>query len=64
MSVVGAPSCFESHPAPKPPRELAEHRCIGYRLDKSGRFYARDFEEQGRRFEVCVEGPLVFNNRS
>jgi len=34
MSVVGAPSYFENHPAPKTPRELAAHRCISYRLVK------------------------------
>ena len=62
MSVVGAPSYFESHPAPKTPRQLAEHRCIRYRLVKSGGLYAWDFEEKGRGFEVRVEGPLVFNN--
>jgi len=52
----------KSHPAPKTPRELAEHRCIRYRLVKSGGLYAWDFEEKGRGFEVRVEGPLVFNN--
>src|SRR4029077_20504247 len=62
MSVVGAPSYFEAHPAPKTPRQLAEHRCIRYRLVKSGGLYAWDFEEKGRRFEVRVEGPLVLNN--
>ena len=62
MSVVGAPSYFEDYPAPKNPRDLASHRCIRYRLVKSGGLYAWDFEEKTRRFEVRVEGPLVLNN--
>jgi len=62
MAVVGAPSYLAEHPAPRTPRELAGHRCINYRLMKSGGLYAWDFEEKGRAFEVRVEGPLVFNN--
>jgi len=62
MAVVGAPSYFADHPVPRTPRELAGHRCINYRLVRSGGLYAWDFEEKGRPFEVRVEGPLVFNN--
>ena len=62
MAVVGAPSYFADHPRPRTPRDLAGHRCINYRLVRSGGLYAWEFEEQGRRFEVRVEGPLVFNN--
>ncbi|MDB5616658.1 LysR family transcriptional regulator [Tardiphaga sp.] len=62
MSVVGAPSYFEEHAVPKTPRDLADHRCINYRLVRSGGLYAWDFEEKGRSFEVRVAGPLVFNN--
>jgi DNA-binding transcriptional LysR family regulator len=46
----------------KTPRDLAAHRCINYRLIRSGGLYAWDFEEKGRPFEVRVDGPLVFNN--
>ena len=62
MAVVGAPAYFANHPLPKTPRELAGHRCINYRLVRSGGLYAWEFEEKGRRFEVRVDGPLVFNN--
>ena len=62
MSVVGAPSYFAEHPEPRTPRELSGHRCINYRLVRSGGLYAWDFENKGRPFEVRVEGPLVFNN--
>lgn len=62
MSVVGAPSYFDAHPAPRTPRELSGHRCINYRLVKTGGLYAWDFEEDGKAFKVRGEGPLVFNN--
>ena len=62
MAVVGAPSYFADHPVPRTPRELAGHRCINYRLVKSGGLYAWDFEEKGRPFAVRVDGPLAFNN--
>jgi DNA-binding transcriptional LysR family regulator len=62
MAVVGAPSYFAVHTAPQTPRELSGHRCINYRHIKSGGLYAWDFEEEGRPFQVRVEGPLIFNN--
>jgi DNA-binding transcriptional LysR family regulator len=62
MSVVGAPSYFTDHPAPSTPRDLARHRCINYRLIRSGGLYAWDFKNRGRPFQVRVEGPLIFNN--
>jgi DNA-binding transcriptional LysR family regulator len=62
MAVVGAPSYFADHQVPRTPRELAGHRCINYRHVRSGGLYAWDFEENGRPFEVRVEGHLVFNN--
>jgi DNA-binding transcriptional LysR family regulator len=62
MAVVGAPTYFADHRAPRTPRELSNHRCINYRRIKSGGLYAWDFEEQGRPFQVRVEGPLTFSN--
>src|SRR3984957_6590537 len=62
MAVVGAPSYFAEHPVPRTPRELSGHRCINYRLVRSGGLYAWDFEDKGRPFKVRVEGPLVLNN--
>jgi len=62
MAVVGAPSYFADHPRPRTPRDLAGHRCINYRLVRSGGLYAWDFEEKGRPFAVRVDGPLVFNS--
>jgi DNA-binding transcriptional LysR family regulator len=62
MAVVGAPSYFADHPVPRTPRELSGHRCMNYRHVRSGGLYAWDFEDQGRPFQVRVDGPLIFNN--
>lgn len=62
MAVVGAPSYFANHPAPASPRDLSSHRCLNYRHIRSGGLYAWDFEEDGRPFQVRVEGPLTFSN--
>ena len=62
MAVVGAPSYFADHPAPRTPRELSGHRCINYRHVRSGGLYAWDFEDKGRPFQVRVEGSLILNN--
>lgn len=62
MAVVGAPAYFAAHPEPKTPRDLAGHHCINYRLGRSGGLYAWDFQENGRPFEVRVEGALIVNN--
>jgi DNA-binding transcriptional LysR family regulator len=62
MAVVGAPAYFENSPPLATPRQLSEHRCISYRLIRSGGLYAWEFVEDGRPFQVRVSGPLVFNN--
>ena len=62
MAVVGAPSYFAGHPAPKKPQDLTAHQCINLRLPTYGGVYAWEFEKRGRELKVRVEGQLVFNN--
>jgi len=64
MAVVGAPSWFKGHRAPKTPRDLADHQCINLRQQTSGGLYAWEFEQDGRELRVRVEGQLAFNNVS
>lgn len=61
MAVVGAPSYFARHAAPKTPQELSEHICINLRLPTRGGLYAWEFEKGQRKLNVRVEGQLVFN---
>jgi DNA-binding transcriptional LysR family regulator len=62
MAVVGAPSYFADHPAPRTPQALAEHSCINLRLPTAGGLYAWELEKGSRELRVRVDGQLVFNN--
>jgi len=61
-AVVGSPGYFVNHPVPLTPYDLAEHRCINYRLATAGGLYPWEFEQAGRALQVRVDGPLVFND--
>jgi DNA-binding transcriptional LysR family regulator len=59
LVVVGAPSYFATHPIPRTPHELTQHRCLNVRLPTRGGLYAWEFEKDGRELGVRVDGPLV-----
>ncbi|MGZ8258924.1 MAG: LysR family transcriptional regulator [Caldimonas sp.] len=61
MAVVGSPGYFERHPLPRKPPELTSHLCINQRMATSGGLYVWDFERRGRKANVRVDGPLIFN---
>lgn len=62
MAVVGSPGYFASRPAPRSPRDLRDHACIGYRWVGSGALCRWEFERDGQGFDVAVEGPLTLND--
>jgi len=61
MAVVGSPDYFERHTRPKIPQDLTSHSCINQRMPTSGGLYVWDFERRGRKANVRVDGPLIFN---
>lgn len=61
-AVVGSPAYFAHYPVPNTPQDLGGHRCINYRFATSGGLYLWEFEEEGRSFQVRVDGNLVFND--
>lgn len=61
MAVAASPGYFSQHPKPKTPRDLMAHRCINQRMPTSGGLYVWDFERRGRKLNVRVDGPLIFN---
>lgn len=63
MVVFGAPHYFATHPPPKTPRDLRDHRCINFRLPSAGVIYKWEFERGTQKMEVAVEGPLVFDDQ-
>lgn len=61
MAAVASPAYFREHPAPKSPEDLTGHRCINMRLPTRGGLYVWEFERRGRKLNVRVDGPAVFN---
>jgi DNA-binding transcriptional LysR family regulator len=61
MAVVASPSYFRTYPKPKTPQDLTRHRCINQRMPSSGGLYVWDFARRGKRVNVRVDGPLIFN---
>jgi DNA-binding transcriptional LysR family regulator len=62
MAVVGAPSYFTRNPPPMTPHELTTHNCINMRLATHGGMYAWEFEKDGQKLNVRVQGQLAFNS--
>ncbi|MDI1476452.1 LysR family transcriptional regulator [Polyangium sp. y55x31] len=61
MAIVGAPAYFATRGVPKHPRELHRHDCIRYRQPTSGAIYKWEFDEDGKEFEMAVEGRVTAN---
>ncbi len=62
MAVVASPAYFATHPAPRIPQDLPAHNCINLRLTSSGGHYAWEFDKDGQRLNVRVDGQLAFNS--
>ncbi len=61
-TVVGSPGYFERHGRPARPADLRHHRCIRTRRATSNAIYRWEFLEEGRPFEVSVDGPVIVND--
>jgi DNA-binding transcriptional LysR family regulator len=62
MAVVGSPSYFAAHGRPRHPRELQGHDCINYRRRALGVVYRWEFTENGKDFEIAVNGRILVND--
>jgi DNA-binding transcriptional LysR family regulator len=62
FSVVGSSEYFAKRPPPVTPHDLTAHNCINLRLTTGRGLYAWEFEKEGRKLDVRVEGQLVFNS--
>jgi DNA-binding transcriptional LysR family regulator len=60
-AIVGAPGYFESHPTPKSPRDLLQHRCINFRHGRE-EIYRWEFDKGRQSLSVAVGGPLVVDD--
>jgi DNA-binding transcriptional LysR family regulator len=61
--VVGCPAYLADHGIPVEPQDLTRHRCCNIRLPTSSGLYAWEFERDGRRVNVHVDGPFVLNDQ-
>jgi DNA-binding transcriptional LysR family regulator len=60
MTIVGAPSYFETHKVPVTVQDLTRHNCINLRLP-SGGTYAWELLQDGRPVEARVTGQVTCN---
>lgn len=59
---VATPDYLARHGAPQHPRDLARHRCIGWRPDRAAAPYRWEFEKDGHAFTVAVEPQVTTND--
>jgi DNA-binding transcriptional LysR family regulator len=62
MAVVGSAAYFGARGKPKHPRDLHAHDCINYRRRSLGIVYRWEFTENGKDFEIAVNGRLLIND--
>lgn len=60
--VVGAPAYLAAAGALLHPRDLTQHRCIGWRSTVEAAPYRWEFTEEGRDFAVTVEPDITTND--
>ncbi|KRA67100.1 LysR family transcriptional regulator [Caulobacter sp. Root656] len=61
QTAVASPDYLARHGTPAHPRDLLAHRCIGWRWPGHKSPYKWEFMENGKWFEVAVDGPLISN---
>ena len=61
FAVVGSPSYFSRHAAPKKPDALHEQNCIGVRLPTHGKIYPWRFRQKGKELKFQPAGQFVCN---
>jgi DNA-binding transcriptional LysR family regulator len=57
-AIVAAPAYFATHPRPKSPRDLTQHRCLNFRHG-ADETYRWEFDKGKQSLAVGVDGPLV-----
>ncbi len=61
-AVVAAPAYIAAHGAPSHPRDLAQHRCIGWRSSPDIAPHHWDFAEDGVPFKLAIEPQITTND--
>ncbi|MEO3999335.1 LysR family transcriptional regulator [Mesorhizobium sp. CAU 1732] len=61
-AVVATPAYLAAHGGPSHPRDLIDHRCIGWRPAPNVAPHRWEFEENGVPFDVAVEPQITTND--
>ena len=61
MAAVASPDYIHQYSVPVTPRDLIHHNCINIRMPTYERLYAWEFEKEGKKLNIHVEGQLIFN---
>ena len=64
FAVVGSPAYLANNAAPMNPRDLARHRCVGYRLKANEAVYSWEFRKGRRTQQIRPDGLLVVNDEA
>jgi DNA-binding transcriptional LysR family regulator len=62
MMAVASADYLARHGTPETPDELHNHACLNWRWPTDGSPYRWEFEEDGREFEISVNGPVIAND--
>jgi DNA-binding transcriptional LysR family regulator len=60
-AIVGAPEYFKTHPKPKSPHDLTNHRCLNFRHG-ADETYRWELDKGTQSLAVAVDGPLVVDD--
>jgi DNA-binding transcriptional LysR family regulator len=63
MLALASPDYLARHGEPNVPSDLHRHLCINWRFPGSGNIYCWEFEKNGKKLEMRVEGPLISNHQ-
>lgn len=64
LVAVAAPSYLAGRDLPQHPEDLLAHDCINRRLISAGGLYAWEFEKDGKKIRVRVDGRLTLNDEA
>jgi DNA-binding transcriptional LysR family regulator len=62
MMAVASADYLARHGTPETPDELHSHACLNWRWPTDGSLYRWEFEEDGREYEISVNGPIIAND--
>lgn len=60
--IIAAPGYLGRYGIPRHPRDLLHHNCISFRHSSSGQIERWEFEKDGEKIELAVNGRLILND--